>query len=249
MRRLTMAAAAVVGAIGGGAVLADDHMSGEHVDCSDVPWDCLDECHELKWCVAIPENDGIADCLSERLALAACEADPGGGSGGGSGGGVIIIPTCPAGQHLHGAACHADHVCEPGQSGGGAEDCVDDSDDPPPTPQQNADDMASCIIRNLDTEDVAEAVPHSVELKKRPRVDGRDVDGYAGCVRGSRYVSVVKESVAERGGTSLRQLLAHEIAHHIATDLETCKSYDGRVHGGAFESALGRARSAAEGCN
>lgn len=119
-----MAAAAVVGAMGGGAVLGDDHMSGEHVDCSYVPWDCLDECLELKWCVAIPENDGIADCLSERLALAACEADPGGGSGGGSGGGVVIIPGCPGGQHYHASGgCHADHECGDDEIGGGSEEC------------------------------------------------------------------------------------------------------------------------------
>ncbi|MDE0659459.1 MAG: hypothetical protein OXI79_07385 [Gammaproteobacteria bacterium] len=139
VRRLTMAAAAVVGAIGGGAVLGDDHMSGEHVDCSYVPWDCLDECLELKWCVAIPENDGIADCLSERWALAACEADPGGGPGGG--GGVIIVPTCPGGQHYHaGGGCHGDHECGDDEIGGGSEECEPCTDGEVPN-----EDKTACV--------------------------------------------------------------------------------------------------------
>ena len=120
----------------------------------------------------------------------------------------------------------------PGGSGG--------SGMPTPTPQENAANMAECIVDHLSTQDQAQATPHSVETLPRPRVGGRDVDGYAGCVRGSRYITYVKESVAERGGTSLRQLMAHEIAHHVATDLETCGSYDGREHGSRFESALGK---------
>ncbi|MDE0036349.1 MAG: hypothetical protein OXU77_02185 [Gammaproteobacteria bacterium] len=244
-----MAAAAVVGAIGGGAVLGDDHMSGEYVDCSYVSWDCFDECLELTWCVAIPENDGIADCLSERLALAACEADPGGGSGGGTGGGVIIIPGCPGGQHYHaGGGCHADHVCGDDETGGGDEDCKP-APPPEPTPQENADNLAQCILDKLSTEDNGEATPHSVEILKRPRVGGRDVNGYAGCVRGSRYITYVKESVAKRGRGRLHDVMTHEIAHHIATDLKTCGSYDGREHGSAFEGARSRVRSAARGCN
>ena len=121
-----MAAAAVVGAMGGGAVLGDDHISGGHVDCSDVSWDCFDECLELKMCVAIPESGGIDDCPAERSAFAACEAGSGGGPGGGSGGGggVVIVPACPGGQHYHaGGGCHGDHECGDDEIGGGSEEC------------------------------------------------------------------------------------------------------------------------------
>ena len=119
----------------------------------------------------------------------------------------------------------------------------------PQTPQQIADGMAKCILDNLSTEDWGEATPHKVEILLRPRVGGEDVDGYGGCVRGTRYVTYVKKSVAERGGMSLRIVMAHEIAHHLNTNRETCGSKDGREHGSGFEGALGRARTAAEGCN
>ena len=160
---------------------------------------------------------------------------------GGSGG----MMTCP----YTGVSVSRAEDC-PEFSGGGGGDDTAPPQTPPPTPQENANSMATCVVDNLDSEDRAEATPHSVRIEARPRVGGRDVDGYAGCVRGSRYVTVVKKSVAERGGTALRQLMlmAHEIAHHIATDLATCHSHDGREHGSAFRTALVRAESAARGC-
>lgn len=136
-----------------------------------------------------------------------------------------------------------------GGGGGGSSGTGGDNDPPPSTPQENADQLSQCVVDNLSTEDKAHVTPHSVEIVKRPRVGGTDVDGYAGCVRGERYITYVKERVAKRGGTSLRQVLAHEIAHHLSTDPDTCRSCDGRVHGTAFQTALGRVRSAAEGCN
>ena len=131
-------------------------------------------------------------------------------------------------------------------STGGCGSAGDEND--PPTAQENADELAKCIVDNLSTEDKAGVTPHSVTILKRPRVGGEDVDGYAGCVEGKRYISYIKERVAKRGGASLRELLAHEIAHHLSTDMETCDSYDGREHGAAFGAAFDRTLSAAEGC-
>lgn len=140
-----------------------------------------------------------------------------------------------------------------GTSGGAGTGEGDNTTAPPPsdtpTPQENADETAECIVDNLDAEARAEATPHSVRLKARPRVGGIDVDGYAGCIPGSSYVTFVKESVAERGGAPLREVMVHEIAHHIAVDLTTCQSYDGSEHGSRFAEALGRTQSAAEECD
>ena len=125
-RHLARLVALLVGAMGATA-FGDDHVSGLDVDCSNVVWDCFDECLELKICLAVPENDGWVDCQSERSALASCEAAPGGGPGGGSGGGGVIIvtpPACPAGQHYNDdGECQGDHVCGDDEIGGGSEEC------------------------------------------------------------------------------------------------------------------------------
>ena len=87
-----------------------------------------------------------------------------------------------------------------------------------------------------------------MRIEESPRAHGEYVESYAGCVKGKRYVTVVKRTVAEGSATTLRGILEHEIAHHILTDLETCKQQAPGVHGSAFETVLGRVGSAGDAC-
>ena len=108
--------------------------------------------------------------------------------------------------------------------------------------------QSECIIGSLDEDDRPETTPHKLRIEENPRIHGEYVDAYAGCVPGKRYVTVVKRTVAEGSATTLLGILEHEIAHHIVTDLETCRQQGAGVHGSAFETALGRVSSAGDAC-
>ena len=109
--------------------------------------------------------------------------------------------------------------------------------------------QSECIISGLDVDDKAETTPHDLRIEENPRANGEYVDSYAGCARGKRYVTVVKRTVAEGSATTLLGILEHEIAHHIVTNLETCKQRGPGVHGSTFETALARVSSAGDACN
>jgi len=57
--------------------------------------------------------------------------------------------------------------------------------------------QSECIIGSLEEDDRAEATPHELRIEENPRVGGENVDSFAGCIRGNRFVTVVKRTVAE----------------------------------------------------
>ncbi len=141
MRRWTKVAAAVmVGVMGGGTIASgDDHIRGPLEDCFFVPWWCQGECAELNACRSGNTPIG-GDCDTEERNLRACEiSSP---PLGGPQPPIIIVPppSCPAGEHLHAGACHADHRCGPNAIGGGSKDCVECGDDFEPN-----EDKTECV--------------------------------------------------------------------------------------------------------
>ena len=120
-----MAAAAVVGAIGGGDLLGDDHVVGTLENCWQYPWWCQGQCAELNACRSGNTPIGDSNCAIEDANLRMCEIGPpplppplppi-----------VIVLPppACPAGQHPDGnGGCVADYVCGDDEIGGGSEEC------------------------------------------------------------------------------------------------------------------------------
>ena len=73
-------AAALVGVMGGGAALGDDHGNaiGPPVDCWRYPPMCQGECAELNACRANNSPVGSPNCWSEEFRLDSCSRTWGG---------------------------------------------------------------------------------------------------------------------------------------------------------------------------
>lgn len=99
---------------------ADEDLGGLQ-DCSVcLNADCQDECTDLNSCLLA---DDVSSCVPERTAFEDCCSRPPPPIV--LPGGRIYYPPRPRCQegHAHNGLCHADHVCDDNQIGGGSEDC------------------------------------------------------------------------------------------------------------------------------
>lgn len=245
-RHFAWLAALLVGVIGW-AAFGDDHGGGPLLeDCSQVPLMCYGQCYELNACRSAYTPIGSPDCQIEESNLDACKSNPPPFVPP-----VIIVPppACPAGMHLHEGTCHADHVCGSGQSGGGAEDCVDDDDDSP-SPNEvgrsRAELKMNCIRDGICVLPTGQRPRRTSSISlgqgSIPKATVRVVrDAETGKVKRWTYVTHVNPDVAATTGeVTLWEQMTHELAHYINRNPKG----GGAGHTDDFHAVLDRVRSA-----